>query len=522
MNYFRVQGALFAGMQVLPVEVECAQSRRLPYLQILGCGGSAAGELRERVLAALGTLQGGKFRLPARRFTVRVQPAVAACSPESLDLAVALALLGSVGLIPPERVAGVLACGRLGLDGALGGGARPAAFRRALRESGADTALLPWDGSEALSEGQLRRGGGFGSLAEVLAFLRDGRSAGRCRTVESETQAPPPGQIWSRLGGQEVAKRVLEISAAGAHHLLLPGPHAARADLLAHALSTLLPPLGAREAEEVREIYALAGMRHVLPSRPFHAWGARPALPSLLTDRRARSVEEALLAHRGVLFVDQVCERERELFPALLHPMLHGTLPARLHDRRAEMPAEVLLVAATPTCACGFRGDPRFACACRPTEAKRFEARWRRLLRYPFDLCLCLSAERAAEPTESDGLALARAERVDAARRRMENRQGRSNARLGEEGLFTGVSWGSKASRMWGALESRAPGDRASFLALARVALTICDLRAGQELSENDLLEALHYFPGSAGADSVAGGRAARQSVPEVNSMAIP
>jgi magnesium chelatase family protein len=287
---------------------------------------------------------------------------------------------------------------------------------------------------------------------------------------------------------------------------------------LAHALSSLLPPLGEREAGEVRDVYALAGLGSLLPSRPFHAFGSAVGLPPLLRDRRFAGVEEVLLAHHGVLYLDQACEREPHLFPALLQPMLHGHLLARVRERRVEVPADVVVVASHPRCGCGGQGDPWLACTCRPTEARRYQARGRRLLRYPFDLCVPLAPERGKGGSPAE--ARVAAARVEAARARMRRRCGTWNARLGEPEVFEALPWRPQALRLWEALESRAPGRRQAYVAVARVALTVCDLREGEEVGESDLLEALHYFPGAG--EGGAGSRLERHSVPAVNSSAIP
>lgn len=513
MTYFRVQGALVAGIQAIPVQVECAQSRRLPFLQILG-GGSGASEQRERVIAAL---HSSRLRLPPRRFTVQLRPGVAGLPLEQLDLAVAIAVLGSAGLVPSAAVEGLLLCGALGLDGALRSAGSEAALRYLLREGGYSSGLLPWEGSEVLEEARTERGGGFRCLSDAVAFLR-GQSAGGRKAGHESTAPASPAWSWGRLEGQEVVKRLLEISAAGGHHVLAPGPAGSRPDLFAHALSSLLPPLTDGEAEEVRAIRNLAGLApDSCLARPFFALGSCPGLPPLLKDRRLAKVEEVLLAHRGVLFVDQVCEREPTLFPALLEPMRSGRIQARVGPRRVAVPADPLVFAWSPACACGAKGSERLACTCRPTQARRYEERWRRLLRYPFDLCLAIGPSR---PSGASTSWESSSGRVHEARARMLARQGRVNARLGEGEVFEALSWKSNVSQLWKALEQREPEQGSRFLSLARLALTLCDLRGGELVEERDLLEAHHYFGGG----GEEGSRAASSSrpLPVTNSSAIP
>lgn len=515
MNYFRVQGALINGLQVFPVQVECAHSRRLPFLQIIGGSGTAVAELRERVIAALDAC---RIRLPGRRITVQFQPGVHGFPLESLDLAVAVAILGSCGQVPPDSVQGLLVCGGVGLDGSVRSLTNRAALRRVLQEGRFRSALLSWNDSSLLTAEQIGSGGGFRHLQEILSFLR-GQVKGSCKKeLESEPSPLTAPALWRELDGQEVVKRLIEIAAAGSHHLLLCGPTSARPELLAEAMSSLLPALEKNEAEEVTSIYSLAGIEKPQHPRPFLSFGSSLGLPPLLSDRRLAKVEEVLLAHRGVLFLDRVGERQSEFFRLLQQPMLRGTLQARMGSKRVEVPAEILVLAHGAACNCGSRGDPLLSCTCRPTEVRRYQERWKRLLRFPFDLSYSLN------PAVSGNSPVLKWEtcrqRVENARARMIFRQGKPNSRLFDAEIFENQPWSENAYRLWNLFHSRVGGCRLRVVSLAKIALTICDLREGTQVEEVDLLEAKHYF-----GEALVGepGRwADRSSVPVVNSNAIP
>jgi magnesium chelatase family protein len=411
----------------------------------------------------------------------------------------------------------VIACGNLGLDGGLRPLGNVAALARLLREEHFSSAILPWSGSEVLEE--TGRGGGFLHLENVIAFLRGHGTSVRKPKTNPETQPPPPDRIWSRIEGQEVGKRLIEVAAAGLHHVLLPGPVSARADLLAHALSSLFPALNDSEAEEVRSIYALAGMESSCPSRPFFTFASSAGLPPLLADRRLAKVEEILLAHRGVLYVDQVCEKESLLFPAILPSMRYGKLQVRMGARRVEIPVSPLVVASGPVCGCGASGDSRRACTCRPTEVRRYRERWRKLLRQPFDLYLPIREERSRRAQVSWQECH---DRVGEARLRMQSRQGKANGYLAEEELFGLHPWKEETLSLWRALDFRSGGESGRSLSLARVALTICDLRAGKCVEPADFFEARHYQGDGYLEGEETGRRAATGSGIEPNSTAIP
>lgn len=517
MKYFFVQSAVLLGIEAVPVRIECVQSRRLPFLQVLGGSPAQSAELRERVIAALESAQ---FRIPSRRITVQIQPNVASFPLRSLDLAVALAILGSGGQIPPDSLQDLLVLGELGLDGSLRGCGSLHFARRLLEKSAFRGIISPAADSYLEESSEELAGGVFANLGEVVRFLRapdaprNRVSPTPARMYAEESMAPPPDLIWSRLGGDEKAERLLEIAAAGGHHLLLRKSGALRTELLAHALSSLLPLLLQPEADEVRAIYAQAGLPFLNPSRPIHFFGTCSGLSPLLSDRSYAKVEEALFAHRGVLHLDQACEREEVVLSRLASSMREGKWPMRVGGIRQEVAVSPLILASAPSCAC--EADGLAGCFCRATEAKRYRERWRRLMRYPFDLALPLSLNAEGAATSSYA---ARAGRVADARGRMLVRQGKWNSRLSEAELLEGKRWNAQAAGLWRhfALQERKNPNRG--LSLARVALTISDLRGGEEISGADLLEARHYFPEDF---SVAASSEARGSLPEVNSSAMP
>jgi magnesium chelatase family protein len=484
MNYFSVKSALISGVQALPVHVECVQSRRLPFLQILGISAGAAAELRERVLAAL---ESSRCKLPARRFTVQIRPAGVNLPGKSLDLAVALALLGSSGLVPAGRMGRLLVCGALGLDGSLQESGGMAPLRMLLEGGEFDSALLPWSESGLLSEQQMERGGGFRTLSDLVNFLRDAKARGSRNPAAPELSAASSQQVWKGARLPELAGRALEISAAGMHHLLIEGPRRSDGMELASALASFLPALSAKEAEEIRNIYALAGIAPPA-ARPMHSFGKSSALPSLTFDRRFSRVEEALLAHRGVLFLDSVDGMNKSVFPLLCQPMQEGCAVILAAGQRSRLPFEPLVLASMASCSCGARGDPGRVCCCRPTEAARRSSKREQLLRQNFDLYLFLRPDLRKESGQSPG---ARRERIEKARQTMLVRQGKWNSRLSGADLLAVKPWEENALALWRKLGERdlLPGPEAT----ARVALTISDLSGAEVVQERFLLEALHF-----------------------------
>lgn len=476
MNYFRVQGVGLLGLQGIPVEVECMQSRRLPYLQILGSTAGSAAEMRERVLAAL---ESAGCRLPARRITVRFQPGIHGFPLENLDLAMALAILAASGKIPSNRLEEVLVSGSLGLNGHIQAVGSEFAAQKIFGSKKFRGAIVPFEESAWLSEPNLVHGGGFCTLAEVIAFLT-GDKKGNCRIFPDQAGKKAP-KFWR---GTQSGARLLEIAAAGGHHTLLLAPDAAEVESLALALAQAQPPLGRAECLESEFFARLRG----------NMSNGEPAYIQIPFESKTESrnhafhpLEELLFARNGVIYLDRLAERPAQSTAPVLSWMESGKVEwSRLGHRFTES-LEATVIAGAATCECGGRNFGK--CSCRPLDLQKYRRRLERAAGGPFDLRYCLA--QAGEKQEVDLSALA--ERVAQARALMRRRKGILNGRLSAEDALCAKNWESKALLRLRSLSlgpaHRAPGQAA----LARVALTLSDLRGGSEVSEQDLLEARHY-----------------------------
>ena len=500
MNYYKGRSLSFAGLRAIEVEVECVQSRRLPFLQIIGASVGAAGEQRERVMAAL---ESSGFRLPRRRLTLRYGPDLHGISLENHDCAAALAILGSAQSFPAERGSTFFALGALSLDGSLQPVTDRAALRAWLRMHPRARLILPWEESAELSEEQ--EGGGFRRLEEVVAFLRSGESRApraRARPLK-HLEISSEIQITTKLSASET--RLAAIAAAGGHHLLLVDAEEDSVHAVATAAHRLLPNLVAHEGGDGED-----RSETLLSVLPFCELKESEATALLRPDRKLGTWGELSRAHGGLLLLRDFENKNAALAP-LFEAMMEGSLRA-LRGGRAEAHAcDPLVVAGSAPCDCGGNWRMKRACICRPPLKER---RLRTLAKAPFDLrsfgCERLSVPGTVKPK---GLPFMK---VKAARARMISRQGKPNGKLRLPEALRAKPWQPEAAE-WLRVGDRKLG---ATEALARVALTVSDLRDGRELSREDLLEAWHHVSGL-GFEGV-GISPSRGSVPERNSTAMP
>ncbi len=466
MSFCKIQSGIFVGVQFFSVEIECVHTRRLPFFQILGCSAVQSMEMRERVAAAL---ESSGFRLPARRFTIRLHPNLPHFPVESLDLALALSLLCSCDMIPKQKLHRILVMGSLGLDGEI----RPihaAGLIPTIIEA-YEGAILPFDDTEFLPPSALERGGGFNSLKSLVEFLRSDQEKGPRKQKEKREGAlsSPP-----EIPAHSVAKRALEIAAAGSHHLLFLGDDAV-SEKLALFLHALLPPAPALQRGEISTIHQFF-RRPSAGERPFYDFRA---LPEERLPYRKLSLS---LAHRGILFLPEEAWRQKEFFPHLDNALVDRSVSAAYSGLSLRFPAEFIAVGSQGYCLCGAKTARAKTCQClKRAGHNRFL--WKRDFARRFDLRLALSGGGESDLTPFE----TRWERVNRARARAEDRRV-LNGQLKEADIFS-LPWSQGALALWRSEKKLGP----ESIALARVGVTICDLREGQDVSEQDLLEARYF-----------------------------
>lgn len=497
--YGHISSLAFVGIEARPVEVQVRISPGQPAFVIVGLPDKAVAESRERVRNALHAVGLG---MPYRHVTVNLAPADLPKEGSQFDLPILLAMMVAMEAVAPDAVAGYAAVGELALDGSIRAvpGALPAAIGANAMSKGLICAAAC--GSEAAWAGEDVDILAAPHLLSLVCHFKGSQTLARPKPNLDREADPLPD--LRDVKGQESAKRVLEVAAAGGHNLLMIGPPGAGKSMLAARLPSILPPLSTEEMLEVSMVHSLAGelMGGKLASqRPFRTPHHSASMAALVGGGTRPRPGEVSLAHLGVLFLDELPEFQPGVLDALRQPLETGETVIARANHRIAYPSRIQLVAAMNPCKCGNTA-PGTTCRRGPRCAADYQARISGPLLDRIDLQIEVPALSAADmvlpaPTEGSrevGVRVARAREIQrqrfAARSAARVRTNSECAGHMLEKIATPDSDGTTLLRQAAdALHLSARG----FHRTLRVARTLADLDGAERVGRVHIAEALSY-----------------------------
>ncbi len=501
----KVTTATVIGLNAYKVSVETDVLNGLPGFSIVGLPDTAINEARDRVRSAI---KNSGFTFPAKKVVINLAPADLKKEGSNFDLPIAVGLLVEEGVIDEEKIKDCAFIGELSLDGELRGVTGVLPLVLGLKDAGVKNIFVPSiNACEAALAGDDVNIFPAGYLGDVVNHFTDNPIKPVTVNISeylTEKSAEDYLYDFKDVKGQQKAKRALEIAAAGGHNMLMTGSPGSGKTLMAKCFASILPPLELQEALELTKIYSIAGLlpsdEPLMTKRPFRAVHHTASANGIIGGGSNPKPGEITLAHRGVLFLDEMVEFPRNVLEVLRQPLEDGEIVIARAKHSIKYPAKFMLLGAMNPCPCGYLGDKEKQCSCSEFQISRYQSRLSGPLLDRIDLQVevprltaeeLLNINSSAESSKDIRARVVRARKIQAERYK-------------DDGILTNSELTSKLIKKYckldktsmemlktAAVKYQLSGRR--YDRILKLARTIADLEGSQDITQNHLMQALQY-----------------------------